>query len=747
MTGKFYHLSTFFIPVFLGAGVGAGVAEAAFQIEGKLLIKGTSDPLPEANVFVLPDKLKATTNSDGSFLIEGIESRDSTLIVNTPGYQKLEEPVTLEGDLKKTFRIEPAASLDYETTIQSSEDRDQVKRTLSKKSAALQPGAGSDPIRAVQNLPGVNRAQGFTSQVIIQGSAPEDTRYTIDGHEIPLIFHFGGLSSVFNPDLTESFDFLSAGYQSNYGRAMGGLLNLNTRDVNNRRLKGSAFIDTFNSGATLETPVGEKGQLAIGGRISYVGQVLKAIFKDNEDFALTVAPTYGDLSLIYQRPLSSRLDFKWVMIGSKDSLDFVANNALGNDPALRGNFSNQIGFFRIIPEFQWTHSERSKTKFSVGFGRDFINTNIGANYFNLRTLTATIRAENRTRIDDTLTLAYGMDHRITSADVSFKLPVFNNDGGVANPISVGESRIADLKQVPSNLIGIYLNPTYKPSIDSPWTFYPGFRIDYFAQVSDLKLGPRLGARYQLSPDLSLSAAGGLYAQPPREQESSASYGNPNIKAPECWHIKVGAEKDLSAVWSRGSQAYSGVFGRWFRKLIIPDLNTTYSNLGSGQAIGWENSVKYNFEPWNFYGSYTLSRSTREDPNRSSYLYQYDQTHFLTLIAGVNLKRNWRISSRFRYVTGPLDTIPIGAVGDLDNDVFIPIRGSLFNSRLDAFTMLDLRIDKKWIYESWSLSLYLDILNVLNRQNTEGLQFSYDYALSEPVKGFPILPTFGLKGEF
>ena len=220
MTGTFYYLSSFFISVFLCGGI----AEAAFQIEGKLFIKGTSDPLPEANVFVLPDKLKATTTSDGSFLIEGIESSSVTLIVNTPGYQKLEEAITLEGDLKRTFRVEPAASLDYETTIQSSEDRDQVKRTLSKKSAAIQPGAGSDPIRAVQNLPGVNRAQGFTSQVIIQGSAPEDTRYTIDGHEIPLIFHFGGLSSVFNPDLTESFDFLSAGYQSNYGRAMGGLL-------------------------------------------------------------------------------------------------------------------------------------------------------------------------------------------------------------------------------------------------------------------------------------------------------------------------------------------------------------------------------------------------------------------------------------------------------------------------------------------------------------------------------------------
>ncbi len=114
---------------------------------------------------------------------------------------------------------------------------------------------------------------------------------------------------------------------------------------------------------------------------------------------------------------------------------------------------------------------------------------------------------------------------------------------------------------------------------------------------------------------------------------------------------------------------------------------------------------------------------------------------------MNLKRNWRISSRFRYVTGPLDTIPVSAAGDLDNDVFIPIRGSLFNARLDAFMMLDLRVDKRWVYDTWTLSLYLDIQNVTNRQNTEGLQFAYDYKTYDTVKGIPILPTFGLKGEF
>ncbi|NDF14545.1 hypothetical protein EB061_04395 [bacterium] len=420
---------SFAVSVLLGT-LSAGNVLADAPFDGRVFIKGSRDPLAQVNLYLLPQKLKSTTDENGVFHFDSVPGETATLIVNAPGFERFEAEFRLENRLPVEVFVLPSNSLDFETTIQSSEQRDSVKKTLGRKAAASQPGAGADPIRAVQNLPGVNRSPGFTSQVIIQGSAPQDTRYAIDGHEIPLIFHFGGLSSVFNPEATESFDFLSAGYQSNYGRAVGGILNLNSRDLKNKRTKGSAYVDTFNSGAFVETPVGERGQLAVGARISYIGQVLKAVFKNNENFDLTVAPSYGDLSLLYSRPLSPRLQFKLVGIGSSDSLEFISNNPLRNEKTLRGNFSSKIGFFRLIPEFEWTHSERSKTRFSFGLGRDFIESDIGSLYFNLATMQATVRAENKTRIDDRSSIAYGMDHRLTWADVSFKVPVAVDGGGI-----------------------------------------------------------------------------------------------------------------------------------------------------------------------------------------------------------------------------------------------------------------------------------------------------------------------------
>lgn len=740
-------------------------SQATLHVDGTVLTKGTKVPIAQVNVYLsiseaVPQKIKATTDEAGHFTLEVPlpETRTPDLklelpwVINAQGFLKYQEtqtieiPTTLKLETKLYVQAEP--TLDFETTIQSTEKKDPVQKTISKKAAEALPGAGGDPIRAIQNIPGVNRSPGLNSQVIIQGSAPEDTVYSIDGHEVPLIFHFFGLSSVFNPDLTDSFDYLSAGYQSNFGRAMGGIINLNSRDLKDtKRTQGNIFVDTFNSGGSIETPVLAEGHLAVSARISYVGQVLKAVVKNNNDFALTVAPSYTDLSLIFDTPLSDRAHFRLVGVGSSDHLEFLLNNPAGNDPGIRGNFTNSIGFFRLIPELEYKHSASSVSRFSLGLGRDFINTHIGDQYFNLKTYSITARAENRDKLSPTFENVFGMDHRIAWADVDFNLPAFYNVGGIINPISTASEKTASLQGVESNLWGAYWNPVIKPAMDSNWTFYPGVRADYFEPVRQFFLEPRLGSRYALSPSLSLVGAAGLYAQPPQEREYSKSYGNPDIKSPSAWTSKLGIEKDLSGELSKGSELDSGIFGRWFQNLVIPDTSTTYSNLGSGRAFGIENSFKYNLYPWNFWISYTLSRSTRSDPSHPEYLYQYDQTHFLTLIAGVELPRNWRLSARYRYVTGALDTVPTGAAEDLDHDTFIPIRGALFNTRLDAFTELDVRADKRWIYDTWILSLYLDIQNFLNHKNTEGIDYSYDYKQQEKITGIPMIPTFGLKGEF
>ena len=68
-------------------------------------------------------------------------------------------------------------------------------------------------------------------------------------------------------------------------------------------------------------------------------------------------------------------------------------------------------------------------------------------------------------------------------------------------------------------------------------------------------------------------------------------------------------------------------------------------------------------------------------------------------------------------------------------------------RLPLYHQLDVRVDKRWVYQRWMLNLYLNIQNIYNRANPEGLQYSYDFSQSKTQQGLPILPILGIRADF
>ena len=43
--------------------------------------------------------------------------------------------------------------------------------------------------------------------------------------------------------------------------------------------------------------------------------------------------------------------------------------------------------------------------------------------------------------------------------------------------------------------------------------------------------------------------------------------------------------------------------------------------------------------------------------------------------------------------------------------------------------------------------YLDIQNVYNRANPEGIQYNYNFRESKPQQGLPLITILGLRAEF
>ncbi|MGE3975446.1 MAG: TonB-dependent receptor plug domain-containing protein [Bdellovibrionales bacterium] len=727
-------------------------------IEGRLLERGTKKPLADTNIFILPHKLKATTDAKGRFRFEQVPVGKMQWVVNSPNYQRLELDDEIQAHAVNeliSLYLEKQSYQAFETTIVGkAKKEDQTVRTLKASQVATMPGANGDPVKAVQNLPGVNRAAGFSSQVIIQGSSPQDTRYLLDEHEVPIIFHFGGLTSVLTPEAVERVDYFSAGYGSEYGRAMGGQVGLITRTPKNDRWQGHAFMDTSKAGGLYEGPVGEKGSLLLSGRYSYIGEVIKTLFKDNDQLNLTVAPQFSDFTGIYATKPTEKDEVKVVGIASRDKLAFVLNEPLRTDPAIRGNFTSETNFYRLIP--QWNHKidENRATHLSIGAGKDQFNIDIGDQYFKLNSTAVSVRGHYKHKIKENWESKIGIDNRYYSSVLNIRLPAFSSSGGVNNPVSSNDTQEANITSK-LNYIGTYWKNDIKLS-ETPWTLSPALRADYFAPTKEFLPAPRIAARYELTDTWNFYSSLGLYYQPPQPQETDSTFGNPAVRSPRAWHGMIGTEKDFRS-GSRGFIASTNLFYKKFENLVVSSSDYTvrdgvlvaekYNNKGEGRAYGAEMLLRLESDPWMGWLSYTLSRSFRTNPGQSEYPFQYDQTHNINLLVSYDFPRNWKLSSRARYVTGNPTTPVVGGIYDSDNDVYIPVRGPYFSERLEPFFQLDLRADKKWVYDTWILWAYLDIQNISSQKNAESIRYSYDYSSKATITGLPIFPTLGVKGEF
>ncbi len=730
--------------------------KAQADLKGIVFEKGRKVKLSDINVYIPAENVTATTDKNGEFVLI-TASTQAEIKINASGYLPYTVQLTDSGVTKIFLEKKPTKGGALGLTVEDTNyKKDQAMKSLNRKQIFDMPGANGDAVKAVQNLPGINRTQGFSSQVIIQGSAPRDTAYDFDGHEIPIVFHFGGLSSVVMPEAIDKVDYYAAGYQSERSRALGGVISLTTRspEVTERDHKGLFYVDNLSAGGLFESKINDKQSFLISGRYSYVGAFLKAAMKDNEALDLTVAPEFYDVTGIYNYQLADNEKIRISFINSNDKLGFVFNEPVRQDPSIRGSFSNSVNFFRIVPMWEKQFDANNLVKFSFAYGIDKLNVDIGDNYFNLESKNFSTRSRWEHRLNDEMQLNLGWDNLYSSADAKIRLPQTSSSGGIGNPVSSGQVNEADVKSHSNNL-GLFTELEYKPMPELK--IIPGLRADYFSITKESFLSPRLAAQYKASESLLYKMGSGLYVQSPEPQESSQDFGNEDIKSPQAVHFTLGFDKDFKEGKTEGHFFGMNGFYKKFNDLVISssqkkiqngvEVFERYNNEGTGISYGIENQWKYQNDDLQMILSYTWSKSTRANPKDGEYNFEYDQTHNLNLIGIYPLANDWKISGRYRYVTGNPYTPVVGSAYDADNETYFPIRGGIYSERNSAFQQLDFRIDKKLILDEEIWTFYLDIQNVLNIKNSEGVQYSYDYKIKQDVTGLPLLPSIGVRGEF
>ena len=118
----------------------------------------------------------------------------------------------------------------YETVITGKAERlEVVRQSISVEEVQRVPGTFGDALRVIQTLPGVQRAPFGIAALLVRGQSPRDSRTYLDGIEVPLLFHFGGLVSVFNSEMLSRINFYPGGFGAELGRATAGAVEVESR--------------------------------------------------------------------------------------------------------------------------------------------------------------------------------------------------------------------------------------------------------------------------------------------------------------------------------------------------------------------------------------------------------------------------------------------------------------------------------------------------------------------------------------
>jgi hypothetical protein len=121
---------------------------------------------------------------------------------------------------------------------------------------------------------------------------------------------------------------------------------------------------------------------------------------------------------------------------------------------------------------------------------------------------------------------------------------------------------------------------------------------------------------------------------------------------------------------------------------------------------------------------------------------------LTALGSYVIGAGWEIGARFRYVTGNLYTPCYRGLFSSTATEYLCVSGEPNSERLPPFHQLDVRVDKRFVFSSFTLGIYLDLINAYNRTNPDFIGYNFDYSRSRPETGsLPIVPSLGIRGEF
>jgi hypothetical protein len=615
---------------------------------------------------------------------------------------------------------------------------------------ALRPLTANDPMRAVQQLPGLAN-DGITAKPRVRGGRDDETLIFFDGVRLYEPFHLkavSGLLGTIDQRVIDRFEFASGGYSANFGDRLSAVWQIHPRTPADLSGTREAGIGLFTASYLHADHIGD-GSFLISLRRSTADAFIGLVDRE------LGSPSFSDVYARYDRDTANGAQSLSVLlfgddVGINDATATESATSVYGNAYVWGEWQRQFEQIEHKGRIAFT-SIKNDRQGRVDKSGQVIGQLADDQEFRFYDIDQRLAFEFGGRSALSLGLAYRYVEGEYAFDASLNVdPAYERLSNFVRMPSVSIRRDLHGQQ-----LGAFASYRYR--FGRRLFLEGGIRLDaqdYLNNRWTQQIDPRINLLYRFRDGWSVRAAWGEFSQAPGVHELQISDGVSQFADPRhAEHVVVGLGKRMSSGIEWRLEAYrKASHGRqWYfdnltnRVSLVPELQADRFQVRADEFVsqGVELSVSSigGKRQWWFNYSYA---SVRDRVAASNQRRTWDQKHSLNAgYAGHLGKWSWTVSGSW-HSGWPLTGITFDNVsGQL-------MGGPRNAGRHGPFFSLDLKTTRSWELSSGqSIRLEGGATNITSRKNELGREYFVDGStlITKPVYSFKIVPFIDLFWAF
>ena len=631
----------------------------------------------------------------------------------------------------------------------------------------------ADVLRVVLTLPGVTSVGEASTGFNVRGGAADQNLVLFDDATVYNPSHLLGFFSAFNTDVVKGVELYKSVIPVKYGGRLSSVLDVSTKDGNDKKISGSGGVGLLTSKVTLEGPlIKNKTSFILGARTTYSNWILKAI--PNSAYSNSRASFY-DANIHISSTINAKNNLYLTGYISNDNFRFDMDTTYkyGNKNIIlkwKHIYSNKL--YSIIAagidHYQYNVTSTSNAVNSYNLGYDINQSNFKADF--------TYRKDNKQSFNFGISTIYYKLHPgslLPDGSQSLVQPnVLPPEQGLESAAYLGYqynitsdlSLNAGIRYSMFNYLGPHDVYNYVPGLPKETATINDTTSYGSGKIIKTYQGPeyRISLRYALPGDASIKLGYNTLRQYIHQLTNTISISPTDIWKLSDAYIKpeIGQQYSLGFYKNFNSNNIETSVEVYYKDLqntidyksgasvlLNPHLETDIIN-SKGKAYGAEFFIKKQTGKLNGWLSYTYSRtfiktddpSAGESINKGSYYpTSYDKPNTVNFISNYKFSHRLSMSVNVVYSTGRPITLPIGVF--YSNGAQRLVYSDRNAYRIPDYFRSDISVNldgnhkiKQALHNSWSFGIY----NLTARKNVYSAYFVSENGV---VKGYQ-LSIFG-----